>query len=101
MWRCCLNPKVIGGLVAVGLIAWIAGAGSSAFPLLVVLVCPLSMGVMAWQMRRGGGDCSTAANGASAESGTLDAELRALREEIAIEKARRHLADTADRPQAF
>lgn len=100
MWRCCLNPKVIGGLVAVGLVAWIAGAGSSTLPVLAVLVCPLSMGAMAWQMRRGGASCATGANTDSSAAGTVDAELRELREEIAIEKARRQLADTPDRPRA-
>lgn len=100
MWRCCLNPKVIGGLVAVGLLAWILGAGSAALPVLAGLVCPLSMGIMAWQMRRGAGSCGTGASRAGSVGDSADVQLRALREEIAIEKARRQLAETSDRPQA-
>lgn len=100
--RCCLNPKVIGGLIVVGLAVWLLApaSGLAALPLLAALVCPLSMGAMAWRMRRGG-SCTTqnAADGAApAGSGDVDAQLRALREELAIARARRQLADRGEQP---
>lgn len=95
--RCCLNPKVIGGLAAVGLVVWLLAPATSAraLPLLITLVCPLSMGAMAWQMRRRG-SCAAPGNAASNVELTttvdVDAELRTLREELAIARARRQLA---------
>ncbi len=95
--RCCLNPKIIGGLVAVLLALWLfaPASGLAALPLLAALVCPLSMGVMAWRMRRGGScaNPNAAADGAApAGSEDTDAQLRALREEVAIARARQQLA---------
>jgi hypothetical protein len=95
--RCCLNPKVIGGLVLAGIAVWLLAPATSAaaVPLLIGLICPLSMGVMMWQMRGKGG--SSCAAGPEQSSGDVDAELAALREELAIARARRQLrAD--DRP---
>lgn len=91
--RCCLNPKVIAGLVAVGLALWLfaPASGLAALPLLAALVCPLSMAVMAWRMRRGGSGATPNAT-APAGSDDVDAQLRALREEVAIARARRQLA---------
>lgn len=100
--RCCLNPKVIGGLVAVGLVLWLVapGSGIAALPLLITLVCPLSMGVMAWQMRRGGGCAAPQAGGsAGVASEEQDAQVAALREELAIERARQQLARPSGQPQ--
>ncbi len=98
MWRCCLNPKVISGLAGVGLLSWLflPGSGLAAVPVLFALVCPLSMGAMAWRMRRVGGcaaSAATAGRGGRAGAGAtdVDAELAALREELAIVRARRHL----------
>jgi hypothetical protein len=94
--RCCLNPKVIGGLGAVGLVIWLMapGDGAAALPLLITLVCPLSMGVMMWQMRRSGGSCSAAGAGgpSPAASPKVEEDLRQAREELAIERARQRLA---------
>lgn len=99
--RCCLNPKVIGGLIAVGLVLWLfaPGSGTAAVPLLITLICPLSMGVMAWRMRRGGG-CATPEAGHTAEVATekQDVEVVALREELAIERARQQLARPNGQP---
>ena len=55
--RCCLDPRVVGGLAAVALVTWLAapGGATAALPLLITLVCPLSMGVMMWQMHRRSG----------------------------------------------
>lgn len=92
--RCCLNPKVIGGLVAVGLVLWLVapGSGTAALPLLITLICPLSMGVMVWQMRRGGSCPAPDAGGApAAASDEHEAQAAALREELAIERARQQL----------
>jgi hypothetical protein len=95
--RCCLNPKVIGALVAVGLMIWLmapTGAAAS-LPLLITLVCPLSMGVMMWQMRRGATSCGAANAGgpSSAAPAKVEEDLRQAREELAIERARHRLAE--------
>lgn len=83
MSRCCFNPKVLAGLAGVGAALWFLSPASigAALPTLVVLACPLSMGVMMWRMRSGG-SCSAAPPGNSGGIGT-DVEIRALRAEIA------------------
>lgn len=101
--RCCLNPKVIGGLVVLGLVLWLLSParGVAALPLLVALVCPLSMGVMAWRMRGPGssaGPGSVVAGVIAEGAEDVDAQLRALREEVAIARARRQLADGGQQP---
>lgn len=102
--RCCLNPKVIGGIAAAGLLVWLVApaSGAAALPLLFALICPLSMGVMAWQMMRRGRRYTTPeslpAVGAATTTAKVDAELRALREEIAIVRARRQLASRDEHP---
>lgn len=100
--RCCLNPKVIGGLVAVAVVLWVMapGGGTAALPLLVTLVCPLSMGVMMWQMRRSGGGTAPTTGGSTTASDTGDTEVAALREELAIERARTQLAQQDGQPRA-
>lgn len=82
MWRCCLNPKVLAGLAAVGATLWWLNPASigALLPVLVLLVCPLSMGVMMWRMRSGG-TCSATEVGSVGTADT-DAEIRALRAEI-------------------
>lgn len=99
--RCCLNPKVIGGLAAAGLLLWLVAPASAgaAVPLLIALICPLSMGVMAWRMTSRGSCATTRPASAPAAGGEdVDAELRVLREEIAIERARRQLAARDEYP---
>lgn len=100
--RCCLNPKVIGGLAAVGLVVLLLAPASSAaaLPLLITLVCPLSMGAMAWGMRRGdrGGDKAISGLSEGASTEDVDAELRELREDLAIARARLRLAARDDQP---
>lgn len=98
MWRCCLNPKVIGGLVVVGLLVWLVapGPGGAAWPLLIGLICPLSMGAMVWRMRRAD---SCEIPSAQESSAGIDEELRALREELAMVRAQRHLASRDNNPR--
>lgn len=99
--RCCLNGKVIGTLVAVGLLLWLAApaSGTAALPLLVTLICPLSMGVMVWQMRKSGsGGPPDSGSSAAGPSGGEQTEVAALREQLAIERARRQLAERIDQP---
>ena len=97
MWRCCLNPKVLGSLLVVGLGLWLIGAGSAALPVLVSLVCPLSMGVMMWRMRRTRAACATDRDAiVDHPHPASDPRLSALREEIAIARARRQLAPDPD-----
>jgi hypothetical protein len=54
--KCCLNPKVIGGLVlvAVGVLIISPHAFGRVLPLLIGLICPLSMVGMVVIMARGG-----------------------------------------------
>lgn len=56
MLKCCLNWKVIAGLGAVGLAIWVMAPGTvaAALPLLVALVCPLSMILMMGMIGRQG-----------------------------------------------
>jgi hypothetical protein len=88
--RCCLNPKVMAGLGVVALASWLLAPATAAavVPLLIGLICPLSMGVMMWQMRKGGSRRSAV----PAEQDTdVEAQLSAMREELAIARARRQL----------
>ena len=79
--KCCLNWKVGVGLgaVAVGIGA-ISGLGSAAaaLPLLVSLLCPLSMGVMVWAMVRGGKSANHC-GGQSLRIADLERQLAELR----------------------
>ncbi len=95
--RCCLNPKVIAGLGVAALALWLLApaTGAAAIPLLVGLICPLSMGVMMWQMRKGG---SSHPAGPPAQATDVDAELSELREELAIARARRQLGSAGPPP---
>ncbi len=54
--KCCLNPKVLIGLAAAGLAVGLLAPNliAGAFPLLLALVCPLSMLVMMGGMSRMG-----------------------------------------------
>lgn len=102
--RCCLNPKVIGGLVIAGVALWLMApaASAAALPLLIALVCPLSMGVMMWRMNRGGGSCAAPGKNspAAVPSIDVDEELRQAREELAIVRARQQLGDRGNQAPA-
>jgi len=82
----CFNWKVLAGLgaVAAGLLVFAPGAAVAVLPLLLLLACPLSMGVMMFAMRgRGGnasGSCHCAEDEASVEAKRV--RLAALREEV-------------------
>lgn len=56
----CFNWKVLAGLamVAVGVVLFAPGAALAVLPLLLLLACPLSMGVMMFAMRGHGGSAS-------------------------------------------
>ena len=102
--RCCLNPKVIGGLIGTGLVLWLLAPATSiaALPFLIALVCPLSMGVMMWRMNRGGSSCGSVGAGSSSAAGAVDVdeELRLVREEVATARARRQFGDRGSQASA-
>lgn len=63
---------------------------------LVLLACPLTMGLMIWFMMRGGQDSSE-----SSPSAGADAELAKLRAEVdQLRAAQRDAADTTVEPSA-
>jgi len=74
--KCCLNPKVLIGLAAVGLAVVLLAPNliSGAFPLLLALICPLSMLVMMGGMARMGAKDQSAR--ASAQNYMTSAEPR-------------------------
>lgn len=100
MWRCCLNPKVLAGLAVVGAALWLLSPASigAVLPTLVLLACPLSMGVMMWRMRSGS-NCSTTAQGSGGAT-AADDQIRALRAEIASLRDGGTPARTADQAAA-
>ncbi len=57
MLKCCLNPKVLAGLgvVAAGIWLFQPSLFAAAFPTLLILICPLSMGIMMFGMGKMGG----------------------------------------------
>ncbi|WP_131766982.1 DUF2933 domain-containing protein [Candidatus Protofrankia californiensis] len=97
----CFNKKVLIGLAVAAGVVLLAAPRTfwSAVPLLAVLACPLSMLLM---MRRSRGGIQGEQSNSCATPGRVAEqyeELRRLREEVAILKARRHLgqADPVDR----
>ena len=89
--RCCLNPRVLIGLgaVAVGIALIRPGLLVPVGPLLLYLICPLSMGLMMWMMMRGMGNLGNQ----NAPTSIPNAEVRALQARIAqLEAARPVLA---------
>ena len=53
MLKCCLNWKVIAGLIVVGagIFALAPDLALSALPILLLAICPLSMMLMMWGMQ--------------------------------------------------
>lgn len=102
MIKCCLNPKVIGGLalVAVGVLIVSPHAFGRALPLLLGLICPLSMVGMVVMMARGAkaGPPSTddqeAVSDRRAEVARLRAEVQQLRQSQAADS----ISPSGDRP---
>jgi len=87
----CFDWRVLGGLALAGIGIWLyapqlLGAG---LPLLVVLICPLSMGLMAWMMRGSMGSQGTQLSATDRlaaleqEQARLNAEIARARTEIA------------------
>ena len=82
--RMCWNPRVLGVLAAAALIALVAAPGrfTEVAPVLVALVCPLSMGAAVWAMRgnRGGSAASMVRpSDAQRRIHALEAQLAELR----------------------
>src|SRR5712691_2017407 len=85
----CFDPRVLGGLAVVGLGIWIVAPQliAPALPILLLLVCPLSMLFMARMMGDSMKDTSSAspANRLAAlerEQARLDAEIARARVEL-------------------
>jgi hypothetical protein len=53
MLKLCLNPKVLAGLVAVGVATYLIAPNliAAALPILLLAACPLSMLLMMWSMQ--------------------------------------------------
>lgn len=93
--RCCLNPKVIAGLalVALGFLVVSPHLLGAALPLLLGLICPLSMIAMVIAMARP--RKTPAAPGLD----THKAELVALRQEVQRLRDRQSAPDTSPAPR--
>lgn len=101
--KCCLNPKVIAGVVAVGVGVYVfaPGAFAAALPLLVLAICPLSMVLMMGMMMGGGSKGAGSETADSCSSGQSEevegsqvASLQARVAELERELGR----DAAGRP---
>lgn len=86
----CMNPKLLAGIIAVGLaVALFApGIGRSLGPLLIVAACPLSMIVMMAMMGRRSSTKATQGTSSELESPATrsserGAEIAELRERLA------------------
>lgn len=82
----CMNPKLLAGIVAVGVaVALLApGVSRSLGPLLILAACPLSMIVMMAMMGRGSGSKGNEATTLETRPVDVrDAELADLRERLA------------------
>jgi hypothetical protein len=82
---CCLNWKVIVGVVvAAGALFLVApSVALAAIPVLLVAICPLSMLLMMWGMRGGPGTQTGVTNDLGMKSVSGTDELSALRARIA------------------
>jgi len=83
----CINWKVAAGLgvVALGIMVFAPEFIGAATPLLILALCPISMGAMMWAMARNGGakSCKTDGNDAtSTELTESRTEVEALRAEV-------------------
>ena len=87
MLKMCLNPKVIAGLVAIGVGVYVVAPNLilAALPLLLLAACPLSMLLMGGAMMRGQESSDEApplAPIGSPGSTTSEEEVRALRLQV-------------------
>ena len=79
----CFEPRVLAGLLAVGVLVWVTAPSllASVVPLLLIAACPLSMLAMVWMMRGHFG-------GQSADPAGRLAELEREQQRIANDIAR-------------
>lgn len=90
----CFDPRVLGGLAVVGLGIWLVAPQliAPALPILLVLVCPLSMLFMARMMSGSMKDASTLSpadrlTALEHEQARLDAEIARTRAELTAARA--------------
>lgn len=86
MLKMCLNWKVIAALAVVGagIYAFVPGLAATAFPILLLAICPLSMLLMMWGMQSG-------------QSGEQPEEASGLSREEQLSRLREQQAALADR----
>ncbi|MGH2797809.1 MAG: DUF2933 domain-containing protein [Thermoleophilaceae bacterium] len=90
----CFDWRVLGGLAVVGLGVWLYAPQllGAALPLLFLLICPLSMVVMAWMMR---GSMGTQGSQLSAADRLAALQQEQVRLNAEIARARAELAPPA------
>jgi hypothetical protein len=79
---CCLDRRVLTALatIALGVLVFRPDLLLAALPVLLVAICPLSMLLMAWQMRSQHGQ---PASGGTVQDGAHEANLSRLEMEVA------------------
>lgn len=102
--KCCLNPKVIAGVVAVGFGVYVFAPGvfTAALPLLVLAICPLSMVLMMGMMTGGGSKeagSDTAGSSSSGQPEEVDGSPVASLQARVAELERELGRDAAGRPE--
>ncbi len=90
----CFDWRVLGGLALAGIGIWLSAPQllGAALPILFVLVCPLSMVVMAWMMR---GSMGAQGSQSSATDRLAALEQEQARRNAEVAHARAELAAPA------
>lgn len=85
----CFDRRVLIGLAALGVAVLLVAPqyGLAVLPLLLLAACPISMGVMAWMMRKKPAGTSASATDPQTRVVQLEREQARLADEIARERA--------------
>lgn len=84
----CFDRRALIGLAALGVAVWLLAPEYvlAVLPLLLLAACPISMGVMAWMMRKKPAVTSVSATDARTRVVQLEREQARLADEIARER---------------